>query len=350
MSCDNSTNIFLLGLVSGMTSDIRSESSDQRPRMTFAYVFSVTLLTLFGLVSNIFSFDTFRQIQIRSTTVGIYLIAYSCCSIFGIIMLECRLIRMLDSLDYTGSFIICNVVSGLASIFTRICVWLNGLIGLQRSLQSFEATALLNQIRSPSAAIKQIIFIVICVPLMHVHELISRVSLPDPLLPGNYICQIKYSPPLLLLNTIFSFTHIFAPFTMYMLANCLILTSISRRRAILHQRLYWSEWRSNFRRHRHLFVAPTVALICILPQLILTLKFSCVNISLKWLLRLNTAANLIIYIPQAATFFLFIFTSEAYNDVFRRQSNLRRLLCYRFRMQNTIQPIQMTRNQTRTEL
>ncbi|CAF1016845.1 unnamed protein product [Adineta ricciae] len=348
MSCNNSTNIFLLGLVSGITSDIRAQSIDQQALMTFAYVFSITSLSLFGLVSNILSVDTLCQAQIRSTTVGIYLIAYSCCSIIGIIMLECRLIRMLENLNYAGSLIICSIVSSIASIFTRICLWLNGLVSLQRSLQSFEATVFMNKIRSQSAAFKQIVLVFICIPLMHVHEIISRVSLPDPLLLGNYICQIRYSPPLLTMNTVFAFIHLFVPFTMNMLSNCLILTSITRRRVTLHHRRYWIEWKHHFRRHCHLFLSPTCSLICITPQLILTLKFSCVNISLKWLLRLNTAANLIIYIPQAATFFLFVYPSETYYDVFRTQSDLKK--CFRPRPQNSVHPVQTVADQIETVL
>ena len=261
MSCTNSTNIFLFGLVSGMTSDIRSSNISQQELMTFAYAFSVTLLVVFGIISNILSIDTFCRRQIRTTTVGLYLIVYSYCSIFGILMLQFRLIRMLNSFSYTASFIICNIVSGLASIFTRICLWMSGVIALQRSLFSFKPNPLLNMIRSRKAAQKQILFIVILISLMHIHELICRVSVSDPLLEGNFICQIKYSPPLLTLNTLFSFMHIFVPFLMSMLANGLILTSISRRRAILHHRTYWLEWLSHFRRHRHLFIAPTLTIV-----------------------------------------------------------------------------------------
>ncbi|CAF4794282.1 unnamed protein product, partial [Rotaria sp. Silwood2] len=131
MSCNNSINIFLLGLVSGMTSDIRASSIDQQQLMTFAYAFSVTIMVAFGIISNIFSIDTLKQREVRSSTVGLYLIVYSCCSIFGLIMVECRLIRMLNSFSYAASFIICNIVSGLASIITRICLWMNGFIAIQ---------------------------------------------------------------------------------------------------------------------------------------------------------------------------------------------------------------------------
>jgi len=50
------------------------------------------------------------------------------------------------------------------------------------------------------------------------------------------------------------------------------------------------------------------------------LKFSCVNITIKWLLRLNTSTNLTLYIPQSMTFFLFIYYSETYFQVFRNQT------------------------------
>ena len=261
MSCTNSTNVFLLGLVSGMTSDIRSSDISQQELMTFAYVFSVALLVVFGIISNILSIETFCRRQIRTTTVGLYLIVYSYCSIFVILMLQFRMIQMLNSVSHTTSFIICNIISALASISARICLWMVGVIALQRSLFSFEPNPLLNMIRSRKAAQKQILFIVILISLMHIHELVSRTLIADPLRAGNFICQIKYSPPLLTLNTIFSFMHIFVPFLMSMLANGLILTSISRRKASLHHRNYWMEWLRHFRRHRHLFIAPTLTIV-----------------------------------------------------------------------------------------
>ncbi|CAF1190832.1 unnamed protein product [Rotaria sordida] len=342
MSCNNSINIFLLGLVSGMTSDIRGSSIDQQDLMTFAYAFSVTILVVFGIISNIFSIDALKQKEIRSSTVGLYLIVYSCFSIFGLILVECRLIRMLKSFSYIASFIICNVVSGLASIISRICLWMSGFIAIQRSLQSFEASRLINKIRSRSFVIKQIIVLIITMILMHIHELIYRISVNDPLLKGNYICQIKYPPPLLTMNTIFSFIHIFVPLSLNVFADCLILTLISRRRATLHQTSYWNQWKKHFRRHCHLFLAPTLATVCISPQLILTMLFSCVDASIKWLLRLNTAVNLIIYIHQASTFFIFILPSESYFRSFKTQSHFGKFIIRCCRLNNRINPILTT--------
>ncbi|CAF3655397.1 unnamed protein product [Rotaria sp. Silwood1] len=308
-----------------------------------------------GFASNIFSIDTFRHVQLRQTTVGIHLLVYSCCSLFGLLMLECRLFQLLDSLTYIPFFIICNVVSGLASIFTRICLWINELIALQRSLHSFEHIPLLNNIRSRAAASKQLLVIIICIFLMHVHELICRVTLPDPVAEGKFVCQIKYSTELLTLNTIFIFLHLFVPFSLNILANCLIMASISHRRATLHQTTYWSQWLKQFRRHGHLFLASTLAMvtvrflifftrnnlsfsfkICTLSQLVLSLKFTCVDVTLKWLLRLNTSANLILYIPQATTFFVVICSSEAYFKVFRNESLCGRVLCLNRNAKNKV--------------
>ena len=77
MSCNNSTNIFLISLISSVKTDIRTNNIDQQDIITFAYVFSVTLMVVFGLLSNLLSIDTFRQVQLKSTTVGFYLLVYS---------------------------------------------------------------------------------------------------------------------------------------------------------------------------------------------------------------------------------------------------------------------------------
>ncbi|CAF4162857.1 unnamed protein product [Rotaria sp. Silwood2] len=263
MTCNKSMNIFLLGLASSMKTDIRTSNIDEGQIITFTYAFSVTLIVLFALGSNILSIDTFCRIQLRSTTVGLYLLVYSCCSLFGILMLECRLFQLLDSLRYIPFFIICNAVSGLASIFTRICLWMNGIIALQRSLYSFEHNPFINRIRSQATAPKQIITIIICIFLMHVHELICRVTLPDPVAEGKFVCQIKYSAELLILNKAFSFLHLFVPFSLHIVSNCLIMGSISRRRATLHQTTYWSQWVREFRHHGHLFFAPALAMVAV---------------------------------------------------------------------------------------
>ncbi|CAF3342191.1 unnamed protein product [Rotaria sp. Silwood2] len=262
MSCNNSVNIFLIGLMSSMKTDIRTTNIDQQQLMTFAYIFSVTMMVVFALLSNILSVDTFRQTQLRSTSVGFHLLLYSYCSISVLLLLEIRLIQLLDSLSYEAFLSICNVITPISSILTRICLWMNGLIALQRALQSFELGILWNRIRSRETGFILVLVISICVSLMHVPELISRRTLPDLTARGKFICQIKYSEILLILNTMFSFIHVFLPVSLNMLANCLILASISRRRANIHGTTYWSQWIRHFHRHGHLFISPTLTIVC----------------------------------------------------------------------------------------
>jgi hypothetical protein len=108
-------------------------------------------------------------------------------------MIECRLFQSIDSLTYIPFFLICNIVSGLASIFTRIYVWLNGFLTLQRSVHAFGHNHFLNKIRSRANAPKQIVILLITIFLMHIHELIHRVTLSDLVAYKKCVCQIKYS-------------------------------------------------------------------------------------------------------------------------------------------------------------
>lgn len=264
MSCNNTVNIFLLGLASSMKTDIRTTIQNEQTLMTFLYAFSVTLMVSLSIISNIISIDTFRQTTIKLTTVGIYLLIYSCCSLFGILMLECRLFQLIDSLNYITFFFICNIVSGLASIFTRISIWLNSLITLQRSLHAFETNCILNKIRSRKNALKQIFVLILIIFLIHIHELICRVTLPDPVAVGKYVCQIKYSPKLLILNQTFTFIHLLIPFSLHIISICLVIATISRRRAILHQTTYYQQWTKQFNCHCHLFLSPLISMVSLL--------------------------------------------------------------------------------------
>lgn len=262
MSCNgNTTNILLLGLVSAMTSDIRTSQLDEQEFLTFIYIFPLIIVVAFGILSNLLSIDTFRQRQIRTTPTGFFLIIYSYCSIFGLFMLEIRLLRMRNSVSYLISFVLCNIISVLALMFTRICLWMNGFLALQRVIYTFESNYLVNRFCSHIAVKKQILFIITLVFLMHIHDILYRVSIPDPLLQGNFICQTGYPVNLLILNQIFSLTHLFVPCALNIIANILILASISRRRANLHQTTYWTQWRKHFRRHHHLFLAPTLIIV-----------------------------------------------------------------------------------------
>ena len=361
MSCNETIDIFLIGLMSSMKTDIRTTEIDKQQIMTFAYIFSIILLVVFAVVSNLLSIDTFQQPQLRLTTVGHYLLIYTYFSILVLLLLGVRLIQLLDSLTYAGFMSICNIITHTASIFTRICLWMNGFIAFHRALLALELNGVWNQIRSRAAATTQMVAIIVCVVLMHIPELMARRVLSDPVAPGKFVCQIKYSENLLTLNTVFSFIHLFLPVSLNMLANCLILAAISQRKATLHRRSRRSQWMKEFRRVGHLFVSPTLTTvsflvptlwqvlyrvfsleICILPQSILSLRFSCVDITIKWLLRLNIAAALLIHLPQAATFLLFILSSQVYMEIFITQSRIGKYLCRRLIRRNTIAPLHTT--------
>jgi hypothetical protein len=142
MSCNNSINIFLLGLISNMTPDSRASSIDQQPIMIFAEAFSVTLLVVFAILSNISSIDTFRQAQIRTSTLGFYRISHGCCSIFGILMLEGRLIQMLNSFCYAASFLIftlthCLILTSITRRKAILHQFLSNYINYGRSFCSY---------------------------------------------------------------------------------------------------------------------------------------------------------------------------------------------------------------------
>lgn len=273
MPCNGTIDIFLIGLMSSIKTDIRTTDETEQPIMTFAYVFPILLMVVSALLSNGLSIDTFRQPKIRLTTTGHYLLIYSYLSTFVLFLLAIRLIQLSDSLSHAGFMSICNAITPISSIFTRICLWLNGMIAFHRALLSLEFGDVWNRIKSRAVATKHIIIVMICVALMHVPELIVRRTLPDPVAPGKFVCQIKYPESLSILNTVFSFLHLLVPVSLNMLANCLILSSISRRKANLHNKTRRSQWLKEFRRIAHLFVSPTLTTVSSIEKIVILCNF-----------------------------------------------------------------------------
>jgi hypothetical protein len=71
-----------------------------------------------------------------------------------------------------------------------------------------------------------------------------------------------------------------------------------------------------------------------------------VDVTIKWLLRLNTSANLIIYLPQVATFFLFIYPSENYLKVFQTESVLGKLFHCKRNINQQVLPLTTAHSQS----
>ncbi|CAF1455732.1 unnamed protein product [Adineta steineri] len=321
VECNKSTSIFVLGLASSMMTDIRLSPTNEQSKMEFGYAFCVTFLVFISFISNMLTILTFIRQKLRQTPTGIYIICYSIYSPIGMLMLQFRLIQFIDWLSYTSFVFICNVVSGLASVLTRQCVWMTGLIALQRSLEAKGIGKRVSGTRRSS--ICQIFALSLVIVIMHIHEFYSRVSLPDPIAPGKWICEILYTPSLNILNTVLAFLHLLFPFFLNLLANSFIIRTVVSRKLHLQSETnsftFYQMCKKQLKRHRDLFIAPTLSIVCMLPQLILSLNYSCIDLREKWLLRLNTSANLIIYLPQTLTFLIYVYPSTLYYNEFQLQ-------------------------------
>ena len=261
--CNKSTNIFSLGLASSMMSDIRSSPADQQSNMQFAYAFCVTFLVFISLISNILSILTFARQKLRRTTVGTYLLCYSIYSPIGMLMLQFRLIQFIDWLSYVPFYFICNVISGLASVLTRQCLWMSAFIALQRSLEAMGRGKPTS--RANKSAVCHILVLNLVIVAMHIHEFYSRVTLPDPIAPGKWVCQITYTPTLSILNIVFIFLHLFVPFLLNLLSSFFVIQSVIKRELNLQNGMnnlpYWDTCRKQLKRHRDLFAAPILSIV-----------------------------------------------------------------------------------------
>jgi hypothetical protein len=133
------------------------------------------------------------------------------------------------------------------------------------------------------------------------------------------ICIYDYEgePSCGIAKNIFSHIHVIVPVSLHIICIICILTSIARRKIFIRgddgPPLY-QMWLKQLILHRDFFIPPLCILACVLPYVVFSRKFvaECKPYSDVSAIRSHIAFILLLDIPQALTFLIYVFPNDFY--------------------------------------
>ncbi|CAF3136083.1 unnamed protein product [Rotaria sp. Silwood2] len=319
-SCEISTNVIKFSLTFAMKWDMQqttSNSSFNTPE--FFYTAVVAIMLFMAVINNIACLQTFLLHDIRSTNCGMLQIFYCIAGLITIIGMQLRMLTMLkfDALTnaYSYRYTACNIIPVVVILMADNCMWLSSVLIIEFVLlECFN----FNIYRSRRFSVLSSTIGLILTIGSHMHEIIARRPLPDPMHPDSYSCTFAYTLPLDIIDKILRVCHVIIPLAIHFIGSICMLISITRRTLLVRDRKdYFSVFISACIKRKHFFVPPLFIIVSNLPHLILHLKDQCEDARDISLLRTHIAFNILVYLPPSITFLIYIFPSNSYMYKFK---------------------------------
>ncbi|CAF3689019.1 unnamed protein product [Rotaria sp. Silwood1] len=207
------------------------------------------------------------------------------------------------------------------------CLWLSAFIAIERVLIQFFQYSLYHT-RKYSVIFLTILFLVL--------SSASVITAPGRTVGESpihsitfYVCSFHHfsNKKLKIAYEVMGsiYLHFVIPLLLSFLSIVLTLTHIIRRKIILTD-LERDSWQSliihQILKHKDFFIPPLVSIICTLPEnlLITIAETDCIEKSMqKFYLRLHIALDFLLYMPLVLTFFIYIYPSNVYMNLFREK-------------------------------
>lgn len=275
--------------------------------------FVLSLLIFFiGGVTNYASIVTFKRLNLRKTSMGIYMLILSTLSQYSLFSLILKIILILFS--WLMNNVSCKIISYLHSVSIRCSFWIMSLIAIERvSYVLFPYSTVLKR---PGVAAIIITIIISIVGLMHVHELVFYRKLVDP--KGQSACVIDLSINFRLYDRVTVLIHYLIPFSIQILSVTIliVLAARSRSRANTNHNPFIEYLKKQFQSQKELYIPPLVIILSGLPQMILSFSLACLLL-LTWQQHALLVAYIFLFAPQLLGFFLFVLPSSTFMREFQ---------------------------------
>lgn len=186
--CQHNTELFSFTLDYLLSPDLLSPSFIKQKVSLSMYIIVPSLLFVYGTISNLFSFVTFRRPKTRINGAGYYFLTGT---LFSQLSLFCLLSKVLHIIiNIRGLFIqpmvntiLCKTISFLLSSSTRICHWIIVFVAIERIYVTIYPTK--KWLQQPKIAKKIITLMIVFTFASHVHELIKYTIVDDPKYTAN---------------------------------------------------------------------------------------------------------------------------------------------------------------------
>ncbi|CAF1181153.1 unnamed protein product [Adineta ricciae] len=286
------------------------------------YCSVVFLIFIFGAITNCATFITFNRSNLRSTSVGIYLLFYAMISQLTLLSLLLKSLQVL--LDFLIDDTLCKIISYLLSITLRCSLWLISWVAIVRVV--YIRVLFSTLFKNVYLAVKISFMTLIIVASMDIHELFFYVKDPS----GQSACIAHYPSIVSMYERVTVILHHTIPFCIQILSitGLIILAARSRSRATNNSETFSRYLQRQFQIQKEMYIVPLVVIISGLPQSIFSFSFSCIELS-SWQKHLLILAYLFAYAPQSLGFILFVLPSSSYLKEFQATS-LSKTFIFRF--------------------
>jgi hypothetical protein len=304
----------------------QSSSINYRGLLLFCTIF----LVLVGLINNFLSLSTFLNSKsIRSSYNGVYLVAFSICSVYVMIFLGIRYIltlygsKSLFESYYYQYLYNCYVAIRINAILIHASIWFSSVLAVERTLLDLYFYKLFGMSKKHAIVIILLILVFCTCGRIPPILMLRITSTNNDNGHQSFHCTwppFKGNP---LYDAEVAFIWISSGSTCFMcfLANILTLISIARRKVYLsdNRLTLWQAWCKQLKEHRDYFIPPTVILFSQLGLIIffeVGKRYSCLESKLDIWAHIHLLVSFLNYLPQTLTFLLFIYPSKKYMKEF----------------------------------
>ncbi|CAF3820942.1 unnamed protein product [Adineta steineri] len=318
--CQHNTRLLSFTLESLFANDIISNSNLIQKLFIIIYILLLIIVFFFGLFNNLCCFVTFRRPKPRQVGVGHYLFVNSITSQISLLLLFIKMIHFLLSskgliINYTINMILCKSITFLLTCFTRICIWLTTFVSIERTYVTLYPGHI--WIKKPKIARITILFTILFLIGLHIHELIYYNVVPDPKYTKNGAwCVTQYNKQLSIYNQTITIFNYIIPCLINFLSALLLILVVARKRANTNQKLSFMKiLRHKFQEYKELFIPPIFIIFSALPQFIISFSLACTQfLDIPWQRYLVITSYFLSYLPQMTNYIIFILPSVLYKN------------------------------------
>jgi len=324
--CQHRTSGFGLSLEGILGSQILPvKSLSSQPTIILTSFALILVFMLIGLTNGIVSLITFKNKLICEVGCGLYLLSLSIISIILMIVFQLKFVFLLltqMTILPNGFFMKmqCHSLDYVIQVCLCLDQWLNACVAIERVVTT-KRGAKFKKEKSRNVA-KGIIFLVIVITMASlVHDPYFRLVFVDDSDDEFQIkriwCIVRYNSQFQIYNSFIHSLHFFGPFFCNIISSIVLVVTRSRQQENLQKnQTFKTILRKQFEKHKHLLTAPLILVVLVLPRLILTYLFKCMDSENDAWLYL--CIYLITFIPSMLTFVIFILPSKFYKKEFQK--------------------------------
>ncbi|CAF1290215.1 unnamed protein product [Adineta ricciae] len=292
-----------------------------------------------GMINGLLSLLTFRNVELRKTGCGIYLLASSVTSLFTISVFTFKFWFVLYnhinvSVNAPVFRDVCIFLEPFLKILVYLDTWLNSCVAIERAVNVYKGVQF-DKKKSRRAArwIVKILPIFIVATIIHepmhrhLFEYTNEIYGSDEnrnqtnetirYETEKYVlCVVTYPSFVQNYNTTILFLHLIVPFLANLCSTLYIIFGNARRRSTIQTKQTFQELvLKQINEHKQLIVSPLILLVLSLPRLIISLISGCIDASNNPSLYL--CAYFISFTPSMLIFIVFVLPSDLYMKTFK---------------------------------